>query len=184
MPLLDFIQHIKLCARVYLCGCHEGNHLCDSFWIKGVFLLLLFSRSVMSDSLGPHGLQHARLPCPSSIPRVCLNSCPSSQWCHPAISSSVVSFSSCLQSFPASGSFPMSQLFASGRQRIGASASTSVSVSLGCWLLFSQVSWGSLRKHWLSSLPLENVQNRFVHSLRSQWPHFSFIYGKELQGQS
>ena len=80
----------------------------------------------MSDSLRPHGLQHARLPCPSSTPRACLNSCPSSQWCHPAISSSVVPFSSCPQSFPASGSFPVSRLFASGGQSIGASASASV----------------------------------------------------------
>ena len=82
-----------------------------------------FSRSVMSDPLRPHRLQHARLACPSPTPRAYRNSCPLSQWCHPAISSSVVSFSSCLQSFPASGSFSMSQLFTSGDQRIGASAS-------------------------------------------------------------
>ena len=88
--------------------------------------LLLFSRSVMSNSLQPHGLQHARLPCPSPTPRACSNSCPSSRWCHPTISSSVVPFSSCLQPFPASGSFQLSQLFASGGQSIGVSASTSV----------------------------------------------------------
>ena len=82
-----------------------------------------FSYSVMSNSLQPHGLQHSRLPCPSPTPRACLNSCPSSWWCHPTISSSVVPFSSCLQSFPASGSFPMSQLFASGGQSTGASVS-------------------------------------------------------------
>ena len=85
-----------------------------------------FSRSVVSDSLRPHGLQHARLPCLSPTPGACSNSCPSSQCCHPTISSSVVHFSSCLPSFPASGSFPMSQLFASGGQRIGVSASASV----------------------------------------------------------
>ena len=73
-----------------------------------------------------HGLQHARLPCPSPTPRACPNSCPLSQWCHPPISSSVILFSSCLQSFPASGSFPFSQFFASGGQSIGVSASTSV----------------------------------------------------------
>ena len=73
-------------------------------------LLLFFSGSVLSDSLQPHGLQHARLPCPSSSLRACSNSCPSSQWCHPTISSSVIPFSSCPLSFPASGSFPMSQL--------------------------------------------------------------------------
>ena len=72
--------------------------------------MLLFSRSVMSDSLQPHGLQHARLPCSSSSPRTCSNSCPLSWWCHLTISSSVVPFSSCLQSFPASGSFPESTL--------------------------------------------------------------------------
>ena len=86
-------------------------------------LLLLFSRSVMADSLQPHGLQHARVPCPSPSPGVCLNSCPLSRWCYLSISSSAAIVSSCLQSFPASGSFPMSRLFASGGQSIGASAS-------------------------------------------------------------
>ena len=89
-------------------------------------LLLLFSHSAVSDSLWPHGLQHARLPCPSPSPRACSNSRPLSQWCHPTISSSVIPFSSCLQSFPASGSFPMNLLFSSGGQSSGASASTSV----------------------------------------------------------
>ena len=82
--------------------------------------------SVMSDSLWPHELQHARPPCPSPTPGVHPNPRPSSRWCHPAISSSVILFSSCPQSFPASGSFQMSQLFASGGQSIGISASTSV----------------------------------------------------------
>ena len=85
-----------------------------------------FSRSVMSDSLWPHGLQHDRLPCPSPTPRAYSNSCPSSRWCHPTISSCVIPFSSCPQSFPASGSFPMSWLFPSGGQSIGASASASI----------------------------------------------------------
>ena len=87
--------------------------------------LLLFSHSVVSNSLWPHGLQHARLPCPSPSPGACSNSCPWSQWCYPTISSSVILFS-CPQSFPDWGSFPMSQLFASGDQSIGVSASTSV----------------------------------------------------------
>ena len=87
--------------------------------------LLLFIRSVVSNSLQPHELQHARLPCPSPSPRACSNACPSSQWCHPTISSSVVPFSSCLQSFPASGSFLMSQLFASGGQSVETSPSAS-----------------------------------------------------------
>ena len=85
-----------------------------------------FSRSVMSNCLQHHGLQHARLPCPSLTPRVHPNSCPLSQWCHPAISSSVVPFSSCSQYFPASWSVPMSQLCAWGGQSIGVSASASV----------------------------------------------------------
>ena len=90
--------------------------------------LLLFSCSVgrshgLQHSLWPHGLQHTRLPCPSPPPRACSNSCPLSWWCYPTISSSVVPFSFCLQSFPASGSFLMSQLFASGGQTIGTSAS-------------------------------------------------------------
>ena len=84
------------------------------------------SHSVVSDSLRPHGLQHARPPCPSPTPRVCSNSCPLSQWCHSTISSSIVPLSCYLQSFPASGSFLMSQLFESGGQSIGVSASTSV----------------------------------------------------------
>ena len=88
--------------------------------------LIQFSRSVMSYSLRPQGLQHARLPCPLPTPRVCSNSCPLSRWFHPTLSSSVILFSSCLQSFPASGSFPLSQFFASGGQSIGVSASTSV----------------------------------------------------------
>ena len=85
-----------------------------------------YSRSVMSDSLRPRESQHARPPCPSPIPRVYPNSCSSSRWCHPAISSSVVPFSSCPQSFPASGSFQISQLFAWGGQSTGVSASISV----------------------------------------------------------
>ena len=88
--------------------------------------MLLFSHLVVSESLWPPGPQHARLPCPSPYPGVCSDSCPLSQWCHPTISSSVVPLSSCLQSLPASGSFPMSQLFASGDQSFGASASASV----------------------------------------------------------
>ena len=81
-------------------------------------ILLLFSRSVMSDSLQQHGLQHARLPSPSPSPGACSNSCPLSQWCHPTISSSATPFSFCLQSFPAPGSFLVSQLFASGDQNM------------------------------------------------------------------
>ena len=85
-----------------------------------------FSYSLMSDSLQPHGLQHTRLPCPSPNPRACSNSCALSQWCRPTILSFGIPFSPCLQSFPASGSFPMSQFFTLGSQSIGASALASV----------------------------------------------------------
>ena len=99
-----------------------------------LIFLLLFSRSVMSNSLRPHGLQHARLLCPSPSLWVCSNSGPLSQWCHPTISSSVIPFSSHLQFFPASGSFPMSQFFTSGGQIIGVSASASVlSMNIQGW---------------------------------------------------
>ena len=91
-----------------------------------MMIIVQFSCSVVSNSLWPHEPQHARPPCPSPAPGVYPNSCPSSRWCHPTISSSVVPFSSCPQSFSASGSFPMSQLFTSGGRSTGVSASTSV----------------------------------------------------------
>ena len=93
---------------------------------SSTFSSVQFSCSVVSDSLRPHELQHARPPCPSPTPGVYSNSCPSSRWCHPAISASVIPFSSCPQSLPASGSFPISQLFAWGDQCTGVSASASV----------------------------------------------------------
>ena len=95
-------------------------------------LLLLFSCQVMSDSLWPHGLQYAKLPCPSPCPGVCPSSCPLHQWCHPTSSSFVTLFSFCLQSFPATRSFPMSQLFASGGQSTGAPAPV-LPVSIQGW---------------------------------------------------
>ena len=98
-----------------------------------------------------HGLQHARLLCPSPTPRVYSNSCPLSQWCHPTIPSSVVPFSSHLQSFPASGSFPMSQLFASGSQSIGVSASASVlPMNIQDWFPLGLTGWISLQSKGLS----------------------------------
>ena len=97
-----------------------------TFMVPWLYTSVQFSRSVVSNSLRPHGQQRVMLPCPSPTPRACSNSRPSSQWCHPTILSSVISFSSCLQSFPASGSFPRSQLFTSGDQSIVASASASV----------------------------------------------------------
>ena len=105
------------------------NSKCLSSLFLNLALSDQISRSVMSDSLQPHDPQHARPPCPSPTPGVHLNLCPLSLWCHPANSSSVVPFSSCPQSFPASGSFPMSQLFALGGQSIGVSASMLIFVN-------------------------------------------------------
>ena len=116
-------------------------------------LLLLISHSVKSDSLQPPGLQHARLPCPSPTPGIYSNSCPLIQWCHPTISSCVVPFSSCLQSFPASGSFLLSRLFTSGGQNIGVSASASV-------LPMNSQSWFPLGVTGLISLQWLSVKNK------------------------
>ena len=108
------------------------------------FSSVQFSRLVMSNSLWPHEPRHTRPPRPSPTPRVHPNPCPSSQWCHPTTSSSVIPFFSCLQSFPASGSFPMSQLFASGGQSIGVSPSTSVlSMNTQDWFPLGWTDWFS-----------------------------------------
>ena len=124
------------------------------FFLHQIHLLLClssiqFSRSVVSDSLQPHESQHARPPCPSATSRVHPNSCPLSQWCHPTISSSVLPFPSCPQSFPASGSFPMSQLFASSGQSIGVSASV-LPINIQHWFLLGWTGWTSLQSKGLS----------------------------------
>ena len=116
-------------------------------WKKSV----QFSCSVVSDSLRPHEPQHTRPPCPSPTPGVHPNPCPLSRWCHPTISSPVIPFSSCPQSFPASGSFQMSQLFASGGQSIGVSASTSVPPMIPQdWSPLGWTGWISLQSKGLS----------------------------------
>ena len=121
-------------GRIY-CRWHYIFHL-------PILSSVQFSRSVVPDSLWPHESQHARPPCPSPTPRVHSNSCPSSQWCHPAISSSVVPFSSCPQSLPVSGSFPMSQLFTWSGPSIGVSASVSVlPVNIQDWFLWDRLFW-------------------------------------------
>ena len=118
----------------------------DSLWIVVVVQLLSHVRI-----LRPHGLQYARLPCPSPSPRTYSNSCALSQWCHPTISSSVIPFSCCLQSFPASGSFPVSQLFPSGGQSIAASASASVLLmNIQGWFPLGLTGWISLQSKGLS----------------------------------
>ena len=140
-----------------------------------------FSHSVMSDSLQPQGLQHARLPCPSPTPRACSNSCPLSWWCHPTISSSVILFSSCLPSFPASGSFPNSQFFESGGQSIGASASASVlPMNIQDWF---PLGWTGLIV-WIDLLsavqgtPQESSPTPLFKSINSS--ALSFLYGPTL----
>ena len=110
-----------------------------------------FSRSVVSGSLWPHRLQYANFPCPSPTPRAYSNSCPLNRWCHPTVSSSVMPFSSCLQSFPASGSFQMSQSFPSGGQSIGVTASTSVlPMNTQDWPPLGWTGWISLQSKGLS----------------------------------
>ena len=117
----------------------------------------------MSDSLWLHGLQYARLPYPSLVPGVCLDSCPLSWWCHPTISSSVVPFSSHLQSFPASGSFQMSQFFTSGGQRIGVSASASVlPVNIQDWFSLGWTGWISLQSKGLSRVSCNTTKASFL----------------------
>ena len=118
------------------------------YWLN--FLTVQFSCSVVSDSLQPHGLQHTRPPFSSPIPRASSNSCPLSQWCHPTVSSSVVPFSSHLQSFPASRSFPMSQFFTSGGRSIRVSASASVlPMNIQDWFPLGWTGWISLRSKGL-----------------------------------
>ena len=150
----------------FCCCCsvtHSCRTLCDSMDCSttGFSVLLTpvkllsvqFSRLVVSDSLRPHESQHARLPCPSPTPRVYSNSCPSNRWCHPAISSSVVPFSSCPQSLPASGSFPMSQLFAWGGQSIGVSAFVSIlPMNTQDWSPLGWIGWTSLQSKGLSRI--------------------------------
>ena len=148
-----------------------------------------FSRSVMSDSVRPHESQHSRPPCPSPSPRVHSDSRPSSQWCHPAISSCVVPFSSCPQSFPASESFPMSQLFAWGGQSIGDSASASVlpmniqdwfplgwtgSISLPCRPRNSQESSPTPQFKSINSSVLSFLYGPTPTSVHDYWKNHSF----------
>ena len=126
-------------------------HIHVSVLFQILFPFSEFSHSVMSNFLWPHGLQHARPSYPSPTPGAYSNSCPSSWWCHPAISSSVVPFSSYLQSFPASGSFPMSQFFESGGQSIRVSASASVlPMNIQDWFPLGWTGWTSLQSKGLS----------------------------------
>ena len=133
----------------------KKTSICSKFFILSIvmfqFSSVQFSRSVTSDSLWPHELQRARPPCPSPPPRVPPHPCPSSWWCHPAISCSVIPFSSSLQSFPGTGSFPMSKLFASCGQNTGASASASVlPMNIQDWSPLGWTGWISLQSRGLA----------------------------------
>ena len=135
----------------------------------------------MTDSLSPHGLQHTRPPCLSPTPEVCSHSCPLSQWCHPTISSSVIPFS-CLQYFPASGSFPVSQFFPSGGQRIGASASV-LPMNIQSWFLLgwtpcsprdSQESSPTPQFKSINSSVLSFLYDKTLTSIHNYWKIHSF----------
>ena len=143
-----------------------------SFFFSVIEISVQFSFSVMSDSLRPHGLQHTRLPCPSPTPGACSNSCPLSRWCHPTLSSSVIPLSSHIQSFPASGSFPMNQFFASSGQSIRASASASVlPMNIQDWSPLGWTGWISLQFKGLSRVfSNTTVQNhRYFSAQLSSW---------------
>ena len=162
-------------------------------------IIVWFSWSVMSDSIWSHGLQHTRLPCPSPTPRTCSNSCPSGWWCHPTISSSVVPFSSCPQSLPASGSFPMSQFFASGGQSIGASDSASVlPMNIQDWFPLGWTGWISLqfkghsrvfsnttvRKHQFFDTQLSLQSNSHIHDFLGGSDGKASVYNAGEPGSS
>ena len=126
------------------------NEVCK-YYIRSYFYTCQFCSVIQSClTLQSHGLKNARPPCPSPTPRACSNSCPLSRWCHPTISASVIPFSSCLQSFPASGSFPMNQLFISGSQSIGVSVSASV-------LPMNILDWFPFRIDWFDLLAVQGT---------------------------
>ena len=144
-----------------------------SFWLISFCMTISEFSSVTQScsTLWPYGLQHGRFPCPSPTPRACSNTCPLSQWCHPTISSTVVPFS-CLQSFPASGAFPMSHFFPSGDQRIAVLASASVlPMNIQNWFLLGLTGWISLKSKTLSrvfsSTTIQNYQ--FFGTQLSLW---------------
>ena len=151
--------------------------------------ILQFSHSVVSDSLWPHGLQHARHPCPSPTPRVYPNPCLLSRWCHPIISFSFILIFSCLQSFPASGSLPLSQFFPSGGQSFGVSASTSVlPMNTQDWSPLGWTGWISLQSKRLSRVFSNSIvqTHKFfafcflysptLTSIHEHWKNHSFDY--------
>ena len=153
---------------------YVGSVFCVDLKMWGI-ISIQFSPSVVSSSLQPHEAQHTRPPCPSPAPGVYPNSCPLSRWCHLTISSSVVPFSSCLQSFPTSGSFQMSQHFTSGGQNIGVSASTSVlPMNTQDWFPLGWTGWISLQSKGLLRV-FSTPQFKSINSSA-----FSFLYSPTL----
>ena len=149
----------------------RGNKKGNKNYMNIIFRTIQIRCSVLSYSLWPHGLQHARLPCPSQTLRACSNSGLWSRWCHPTISSSVVPFSSCLQSFPAIGPFQMSQFFTSGGQRIGASASASIPpMDIQDWFPLELAGWISLQSKGLSRV-FSNTQFKSINSSALSFLH-------------
>ena len=148
-PFAHGISQARILERVAIPYSRGSSQPKDQTWVS--FISVQFSHSVMSNSLQPHEPQHARPACPSPTPGVHPNPCPSSRWCHSTISSSVFSFSSCPQSFPASGYFPMSQLFTWGGQSTGVSASVSVlPINTQDWSPLGWTGWISLQSKGLS----------------------------------
>ena len=168
-------QGLNLHLLHYLVGSLTWSHLGGCIIIEHNNVSGQFSHSVTSDSLWPHGLWYARLPCPSPALGAYSSSCLSSWWCHLTISSSVVPFSSCLQSFPASGSFQMSQFFTSGCQSIGVSASAWVfPMNIQDWFPLGWTGWISLQSKGLSRV----FSNTTVQNTNSSV--FSFLYSPTL----
>ena len=172
-----FEKHWSMCVE-YLVTFYSSHKsflsLSDLLNAKYQMLLLFFSLSVMLNSLRPHGLQHAKLCCPSPCPRACSNSCPLrvGDAIQPSCSSSVVPFSFCLQSFPPSGSFPMSQFFASGGQSTGASASASVlPMNIQGWFPLGWTGWISLQSRGLSRVFSNSAvqKHQFFSTQPSLW---------------
>ena len=194
----NIIKHmvLKLCSSDWdLNPWTSSWHHTSDFKTSSSF----FSQSVMSNSLWPYGLQHARLPIPSPSPGICSNQCPLSQWCHPTISSSAAPFSSCPQSFPASRSFLMSWLLASGGQSIGASASASVlPMNIHNWFFQDWLVWftscprGSqessptpqFKKHQFSTLFMVQLSHQYMTTGKTIALIYGPIYGRTYIWQS
>ena len=183
MPHSAFAMSFNMLIILYILSDISNIYIIPNSCFHSCFILQFsqFSGSVLFYSVWPHGLQHARTPCPSPTPEVYPNSCPLSRCCHPSISSSVIPSSSCLQSFPESESFPMSQYFVSGGQSIGVSASTSVlPMNIQDWFPSGSTGWISsqsrglsrvfsnitVEKHQFFGTQLSSQSNSHIHT----WP--------------